>query len=144
MQPLAASLGEDAKILCARNGKSLSVQNEIAAAQLFLDSAFILQTCDNLVANAVRYARNTVALSFSVRNDGFLLTIADDGKGFDKRSLREATAPYFTEAANHPERFGLGLYICKLLCERHGGYLELANGASGAKVSAFFRSAPHK
>lgn len=38
------------------------------------------------------------------------------------------------------EHFGLGLYICKLLCEHHNGYLKIENTASGAKVSAYFKS----
>ncbi len=30
--------------------------------------------------------------------------------------------------------------ICKLLCEHHNGYLKIENTASGAKVSAYFKS----
>lgn len=36
--------------------------------------------------------------------------------------------------------FGLGLYICKLLCEHHNGYLKIENTATGANVSAYFKS----
>lgn len=41
---------------------------------------------------------------------------------------------------NHSEHFGLGLYICKLLCEHHNGYLKIENTATGANVSAYFKS----
>lgn len=37
------------------------------------------------------------------------------------------------------EHFGLGLYICKLLCERHSGYLRIDDIPDGAKVSACVR-----
>ncbi|EKC81717.1 Signal transduction histidine kinase, partial [human gut metagenome] len=50
------------------------------------------------------------------------------------------TNPYFTEEENHSEHFGLGLYICKILCEHHGGYLKIENCSIGAKVTAFFKS----
>jgi nitrogen fixation/metabolism regulation signal transduction histidine kinase len=66
--------------------------------------------------------------------------LSDDGKGFDKSSLQKATSPYYTEENNHSEHFGLGLYICKLLCEHHNGYLKIENTATGANVSAYFKS----
>lgn len=57
-----------------------------------------------------------------------------------KNILSKATNPYFTEEENHSEHFGLGLYICKILCEHHGGYLKIENCSIGAKVTAFFKS----
>ena len=120
----------------------LLLQNEVSEFQLSLDSSFILQVCNNLISNAVRYARNTVTLSFSLQDNLFLLSVSDDGKGFDKNSLHNVTAPYFTEETNHSEHFGLGPYICKLLCERHGGYLRIDDISNGAKVSAFFKYQP--
>ena len=95
---------------------------------------------DNLISNAVRYARTAVTISFALRDNGLLLSVSDDGKGFDKNGLQKATSPYYTEESNHSEHFGLGLYICKLLCEHHNGYLKIENTASGAKVSAYFKS----
>lgn len=73
-------------------------------------------------------------------NDGFYLSVSDNGCGFSKNILSKATNPYFTEEENHSEHFGLGLYICKILCEHHGGYLKIENCSIGAKVTAFFKS----
>lgn len=140
LQPFLASLYESANIVCAQNGKMLLLQNEVSVPQLSLDSSFVLQVWNNLISNAVRYARSTVTLSFVLQDGGLLLSVSDDGKGFDQSSLHKAANPYFTEEVDHTEHFGLGLYICKLLCERHGGYLKLDNISSGAKVSAFFKS----
>jgi len=69
-----------------------------------------------------------------------LLSVSDDGNGFDKDSLQKAANPYFTGESNHSEHFGLGLYICKLLCEHHNGYLQIRNTVNGANVSAYFKS----
>jgi len=138
--PFLSSLAESAEIVCAQNGKTLLLQNEVHVSQLSLDSSFISQVCNNLISNAVRYARTTVTLSFALQDNGLLLSVSDDGKGFDKGSLRQAAEPYFTEETDHSEHFGLGLYICKLLCEHHGGCLRIAPVSKGAKVSAFFKS----
>jgi signal transduction histidine kinase len=140
LQPLVSSLYDSAKIVCAKNGKELILQNDIPVLQLSLDSSFASQVCNNLISNAVRYAQNTVTLSFTLENGGLLLSVSDDGKGFDKNNLYKVTAPYFTEETDHSEHFGLGLYICKLLCEHHGGYLQIRNTDNGANVSAYFKS----
>ena len=142
LQSFLSSLYESANIVCAQNGKTLLLQNEVSVPQLSFDSSFVSQVCDNLISNAVRYAGNTVTLSFTLQNGGLLLSVSDDGKGFDKNNLHKATAPYFTEETDHSEHFGIGLYICKLLCEHHDGYLKIDNISNGAKVSAFFKSPP--
>jgi len=140
LQPLVSSLYDSSKIVCTKNGKELILQNDIPDSQLSLDSAFVSQVCNNLISNAVRYARTAVTISFSLRDNGLLLAVSDDGKGFDKSSLQKATNPYYTEESDHSEHFGLGLYICKLLCEHHNGYLKIENTATGAKVSAYFKT----
>ena len=140
LQPLVSSLYDSAKIICTKNGKELILQNDISVLQLSLDSAFISQVCNNLISNAVRYARTLVTISFTLHDNGLLLSVSDDGNGFDKDSLQKAANPYFTGESSHSEHFGLGLYICKLLCEHHNGYLKIENTATGANVSAYFKS----
>ena len=140
LRPFLSALYESANMVCARNGKSVLLENEVSDSQLSLDSSFVSQVCNNLISNAARYAQTTVTLSFALKNGGLLLSVSDDGKGFDKNILHKVTAPYFTEETDRSEHFGLGLYICKLLCEHHGGRLEIENISKGAKVSAFFKS----
>ena len=140
LQTVASSLYDSAKIVCAKNGKKLILQNDIPVSRLSIDGSFVSQVCNNLISNAVRYARTAVTISFALRDNGLLLSVSDDGKGFDKSGLQKATSPYYTEESNHSEHFGLGLYICKLLCEHHNGYLKIENTTTGAKVSAYFKS----
>ena len=140
--PFLSSLYESVKIVCEQRGKNLHLQNNSSVSQLSIDTDFVTQVSNNLIANAVRYARNMITISFASHDNGLLLSVADDGKGFDKNTLYKATSPYFTEETNHSEHFGLGLYISKLLCEHHGGYLRIENVSSGAKVVAFFKSFP--
>lgn len=139
LQPLLSSLQESAQIVCMRNGKTLYLQNKTSDCEVMIDTAFLSQVCSNLIANAVRYAKASVTLSFSLQNNGLLLSVSDDGKGFDKNIAQKAANPYFTEEADRLEHFGLGLYICKLLCEHHGGCLKIGNVSGGANVSAFFK-----
>lgn len=141
LQPFLSALYESAEMICKQKEKTLYLQNSIPASQLLIiDTDFVSQVSNNMIANAARYARNTITISFAVLYNGLLISVSDDGKGFDKNTLHKATSPYFTEETDRSEHFGLGLYICKLLCERHGGYLRIENVSSGAKVIAFFKS----
>lgn len=90
--------------------------------------------------NAEKPADARKNITYTSNNDGFYLSVSDNGCGFSKNILSKATNPYFTEEENHSEHFGLGLYICKILCEHHGGYLKIENCSIGAKVTAFFKS----
>lgn len=140
LQQFVSSLQESAQILCIQNGKKLLMQNETVDCDILMDKTFVSQVCNNLIANAVRFAQTSITLSFSLQDDGLLLSVSDDGKGFDKKSIHKVTSPYFTEETDRSEHFGLGLYICKLLCENHGGYLKIADVSNGARVLAFFKT----
>jgi signal transduction histidine kinase len=89
------------------------------------------------MGNALRYAREKIQVRIQLEKGKLFLYIKDDGGGFDKRSLMNAKKPYFTTEKGH---FGLGLTICKLLCEKHGGTLEVTNGIHGGGIvcASFF------
>ncbi|MFR3822202.1 MULTISPECIES: HAMP domain-containing sensor histidine kinase [Hungatella] len=137
---LLTAIHDSADMACRANGKTLIFQDRTASRELNVDKSCILQVCNNLIGNAVRYAASTITLSIDERKGGLLFEVTDDGKGFSAASLDSAANPYFTEEKNNAEHFGLGLYICKLLCESHGGYLRIGNHSAGAKVTAFFKS----
>lgn len=140
LQQFLSSLQESAKILCTQNGKKLLMQYETVDCDILMDKMFVSEVCNNLIANAVQFAQTSITLSFSLQGNGLLLSVSDDGKGFDKKTVHKVTSPYFTEETERSEHFGLGLYICKLLCENHGGYLKIADVSNGARVLAFFKT----
>lgn len=140
LQQFLSSLQESAKILCTQNGKKLLMQYETVDCDILMDKMFVSEVCNNLIANAVRFAQTSITLSFSLQGNGLLLSVSDDGKGFDKKTVHKVTSPYFTEETERSEHFGLGLYICKLLCENYGGYLKIADVSNGARVLAFFKT----
>ena len=104
-----------------------------------LDRGIFFQIAENLVSNALRFADSAVTVTLSVDDERLTLEVADDGAGFPADLLRDGIKPFRKgEDAGH---FGMGLYICSLLCEKHGGELGLRN-ASGALAAASVRIAP--
>ena len=61
------------------------------------------------------------------------ISIADNGKGIDSKSLEEVFNPFFT---TKPQGTGLGLAITKRLVEQHnGGSIAVANNPDGQGVT---------
>lgn len=104
-----------------------------------VDLPAVMETYENLVSNAVRYAEKEVRISCVVHDNVLSITIEDDGPGFTPEALKNATEPYFRTENDISDaaHFGIGLYICRLLCEKHGGTLIIEN-ANGGKVTAGF------
>ena len=66
------------------------------------------------------------------------LEIADDGDGFPAELLKSGIQP-FRKGTEEAEHLGMGLYICNLLCRKHGGTLKIANTDIGAVASAILK-----
>lgn len=104
-----------------------------------LDHNIILEVIDNLLSNALRYAKSKIEITIGKRNDILEIYVKDDGRGFTKEEITMAAKPYFTDKIQTEEHFGLGLTICEMLCKKHGGRLTLFNSIEkGAIVLAEF------
>ncbi len=98
---------------------------------LCCDLSLIEEVTDNLLSNALWYAKKQVILTADFDSGKIYLYVKDDGPGFSKEALEKASRPYFTTAGDH---FGMGLTICKTLCKKHGGYLEVTNSIEGGAI----------
>lgn len=137
---LVSALRDNTLMECKAHGKTLSFQDKTYSQTLEADRSCIIQVSNNLVANAVRYAVSDVVFCIEEKEGGLLLGVIDDGKGFSDDGLHKASEPYYSEEKDAEEHFGIGLYLCRMLCERHGGWLKVENLQSGAKVSVFFKN----
>ena len=98
------------------------------------DGRALSRIADNLVANATRYARSEVGVSLSWEDDELELVVTDDGPGFGETALERAAEPFWGESKGAGGHLGLGLYVARLLAEKHGGSLELSRGAGGGAL----------
>lgn len=137
---LIAFLDESSSRIADQSGKSLESCRSADSKILFVDMDLVMQVSENLVANGARYASSQVKVDYSVCNGIFSITVTDDGSGFSDEVLRKAVLPFYRGGAPEAnEHQGLGLYICKVLCEKHQGGLQVANSTrSGGKVTASF------
>lgn len=138
VQEFAESMYDTARILCEKEKIQLVFRNEMFREKIAVDPKIIEQVYQNVITNAVRYATSFVEVTLKDKQTGLKLEVIDDGKGFSKKCLENATEPYFTEEIQRENHLGIGLYICKILCQHHAGYLALQNGDKGACVTVFF------
>ena len=121
-------------------GKKIIFSFNGTDSKLFVDRTIIQNVAENLVNNALRYANTIVNVELSHKNEEMMISIFDDGLGFSSAILRKGAEPFLRDGdAAKQEHFGMGLYICRLLCEKHGGNLVIENTANVAKVTASFQ-----
>lgn len=108
-------------------------ENEVCR-EIFADSECILEVVENLLNNAVRYAKNQISVQLKLEKTELMLYIKDDGAGFSQKALRMASKAYFSEEKEKSEHFGIGLSICKMLCETHNGTITFRNSIEGGAI----------
>ena len=106
----------------------------------YYDDAVIIEVVNNLISNSCSYAKNLVEIYIELEKTYLYIYVCDDGRGFSREELYSALNPYYSSRNDGAGHFGIGLTICKILCEKHGGKITLSNSISkGAIVCASFR-----
>lgn len=112
-------------------------------AALSIDRDDTLELLGNLLDNAAKYARSQVLFTLSVpssngQEQAVLFCIEDDGEGVDEALLEQLTLRG-TKLDEAVTGHGLGLSICKSICDSYQAELTFARSAlGGLKVSARF------
>ncbi|MHC6223466.1 ATP-binding protein [Pseudomonas sp. X10] len=110
------------------------------AGMLRADELLLQRCIQNLLVNALRYARE-VSVSLEADAKGVHIHVDDRGPGIPPELLASITDP-FVRGENSRNQdsggYGLGLGIAKRIAESHDGQLTLANReAGGLRVSVF-------
>lgn len=108
-----------------------------------LDRTRIRLLLRNLLSNALRYSAATapppvLSVHKLKSSDEVVLTVRDFGPGVHEQALPHLAEPFYRPDAARDRSsggVGLGLYLCKLVAQAHGGSLQLANAQPGLSVS---------
>jgi two-component system OmpR family sensor kinase len=103
-----------------------------AEAEVLVDRDRVAQALDNMVDNALRYARSSVALSADVHESIVDLHVRDDGPGFPSDFLPRAWDRFArADSARSEDGSGLGLAIVRTVADLHGGGARVVNRPEG-------------
>ncbi len=140
--------------LLNENIKLLSEINKSIAINLNKKNEEILLECDkeqisrvfiNLIKNSIESIeqkveknpdfKKKILIDISSNNDHILISIEDNGIGFDKNNIEEILNPYYTTKKNGT---GLGLSIVNKIINDHKGELKFIPINNGAKIQIRF------
>lgn len=108
--------------------------------QLYADPRKLKQVLINLLSNAVKFTPSggSITLSSGINEQGnFYFSIEDTGVGIPKEDIPKAMSVFEqVHNSNDFEGTGLGLPLCKMLIELHGGtFLLESEVAKGTKAT---------
>lgn len=132
---LLNDIEDDFTILAGQRQRSFLLNNRSKKDIIYTDKNMLFKILENLLNNALRFSESRITLT--VAGDGAFIDfiVQDDGKGFDCDELQHATTLFYSSSAGK-ENFGIGLSICKILCEKLGGTLMISNHADGGACVA--------
>lgn len=105
-----------------------------------LDQSRMRLLLRNLIDNALRFSPSGgPACEVSLQRDGrqLVLSVRDFGPGVDEADLAQLGEPFFrpdTSRQRSTGGVGLGLHLCKLVAQAHGGMLGFRNAAPGLEA----------
>lgn len=119
-----------------QRGIVLECRDDTDGMSLRSDEKRVGLILDNLLSNAVRYAKSTVFLGAARQGDRFILTVEDDGDGIEEKDLPYIFDRCYTGKGGHN---GLGLALAKAAASSLGAELTAENGPRGAVLKLIFK-----
>jgi len=122
-------------------GGRVAVELADGLPALALDRSRVRVLVRNLLDNALRHgadAARSPCVAVRRVDAGVELEVRDFGPGVDPAQLAHLTEPFYrTDSARQRATggVGLGMYLCRLVAEAHGGTLTVRNAQPGLAVS---------
>jgi PAS domain S-box-containing protein len=114
--------------------------------KVLCDADKVMQVIINLLSNAIKYSppRSVISVKSELdRDEQVRISVKDSGKGITAE-LHESIFDRYRQASSEDARsgggFGLGLAICKMIVEKHGGQIGVES--EPGKGSTFWFSIP--
>lgn len=133
--PLYPTIRRAARLVRARSSFDLRVDVADEAEIVWADPGGLTEVLINLFTNACRYAKPGLKPQIRVeaRREGpdLILDVSDQGIGIAEENLERVFDRFFQVAKGNkrtPGGTGLGLVICRAVCEAHGGSIQAYSG----------------
>ena len=119
-----------------RSGSRLQLSLAAAGVSVRFDTDHLRRVLVNLLDNALRYAGerpDSIRVFTRVTGAQASLHVWSDGAPLEPSVQRHLFEPFFSSESRSS---GLGLYICRELCERHGAAMAYERAAAGSASNA--------
>jgi len=119
-----------------RSGARLQLALAAPGAQVPFDADHLRRVLVNLLDNGLRYAGekpDSIRVSTQVLAGQASLRVWSDGAPLEPAVQQHLFEPFFSSESRSS---GLGLYICRELCERHGATMDYRRSIAGSASNA--------
>ncbi len=108
-----------------------AIDPRVEKTEIFVDPQRMKIVLRNLINNALKYGDGQpVDIGLQKDTEDILLVVRDQGQGIPAEHIPHLTEPFYrSDAARQRQTggYGLGLYLCRLIVEAHGGVLEISS-----------------
>ncbi len=94
---------------------NIDIENGICVVS---DTHSLKRIIDNLFSNCRKYVKSSISVSLKRAEEGAVITISNDLENDNQIDADKIFLPFYRGASRSKEGSGLGLYICKALCDR--------------------------
>lgn len=109
---------------------------------VIIDPLRIEQVLTNLIINAIKHSKTQKPIEVTALNqkNKIIVKIRDYGEGIPPYTLNDIFKQFYQVNASSRDGFGLGLYICKTIIDKHRGKIWVTS--KEGEGSTFFFSLP--
>lgn len=112
---------------------------------VYADRDKIGQVINNFISNAVKYSapESTIQVACTTVDGQIEVSVKDEGMGISPKDIQKLFTRYYRVEGTHMRTisgFGIGLYLCAEIIQRHGGKIWVESEAG--KGSTFYFSLP--
>lgn len=131
----------DNKYLLRQSNMTITIDN--IENIVYTDDKWVRFILNQIIRNAVKYCTEKPVLHFFVikRNDSIILSVSDNGIGISKSDLPRIFEKGFTgqNGRTRKNTTGIGLYLCKRLCDKLGIGLAAYSENKGTTIALSFQ-----
>lgn len=145
LKQLLTSLIEETRALAGQHSVAISLKIPGSLPEVYADAVRVRQIVLNLLNNAFKYAAEggSVTIKVGANSASVTVEVQDQGPGIPEQEQDQLFEPGYQKASYTGSRsggLGIGLALCKLLVELHGGKIWVKS--QPGKGSRFFFTLP--
>ena len=131
----------DNKYLLRQNNMTITIDD--IETKVYTDDKWVRFILNQIIGNAIKYRTEQPVLHFSAikTNDGIVLSVSDNGIGIPQSDLPRIFEKGFTGRNGRigKNSTGIGLYLCKRLCDKLGIGLTVHSENKGTAIMLSFQ-----
>lgn len=140
LSALLARIVDQHSAIAQQHGATVSFVISAQRGKVRADAGRIRQVTLILLENAIRYGGGTIELNLGLTQDGYLVSVKNDGPGMSPSEQEHAFDRFYrgsNAAARYEDGAGLGLPMARAIIDAHGGEIWLSSGSAGGVTVSF-------